>query len=275
MNTKQTVPFIAALLLMLAFTGCRTTRGTGDVIGLTNKQRGELIAPLAEYPASVKAVTAKTSIAMDNMGDPMTMKGRLRMRRDEVVQMSITALGLMEIACVEFTPDRVFIIDKINRQYAVIDYSSGWMNYAGISFSTVQALFWNRIFMPGVKEFWNETENFSLTRVGEQCLVEPGRQRMLKCKFYTDGDCKQLQQTDLALQQYDATWRYGQFETFGEYAYPTVHDVSVSGLPYAIGARLTLTGISVADAGWSGTADLSRYKEVDFGQLLSILNMIK
>ena len=266
---------LVVLVLVLALTGCRTTRNTGDVIALTKKQRNELLAPLMTYPTGVKAITAKTTITLDNMGSPVTVKGRLRMRRDEVIQMSFTAFGLMEVACIEVTPDRAYAIDRVNKRYAVIDYSTGLMNYAGISFNAVQALFWNRIFLPGVKEAWSETDNFILTGVGTQCLVEPDRQRMLKCKFYTDVDCKQLEQTDLALQRYDATWRYGQFETFGVYSYPTTHDVSVSGLPYAIGARMTLTGVSTTDTGWSSTTDLSRYKEVDFEQLLSILDIIK
>ena len=274
-KSKYTIPFVAVLLMVFTLTGCHTTRSTGDVIALTKKQRSDLLAPLAEYPAGVKAITAKTTIVFDNMGSPVTVRGRLRMRRDEVVQMSFTAFGLMEVASVEITPDRAYVIDRVNKRYAVIDYSTGLMNYAGISFSAVQALFWNRIFIPGVKEAWKEADNFTLAGAGTQRLVEPSRQRMLKCKFYTDADCKQLQQTDLALQQYDATWRYGQFETFGAYSCPTAHDVSVSGLPYAIGARMTLTGVSATDTGWSSTTDLSRYKEVDFGQLLSMLNMIK
>ena len=275
MRSKYVIPFVVVLLLALTFTGCRTTRSAGGAIALTKKQKSELLTPLAEYPTEVKSITAKTSVSLGEMGDLMSIKGRLRMRRDEVIQMTFTALGLMEIARIEFTPERVCIIDRINKRYALFDYSSGMANYAGINFGTIQSLFWNRLFIPGEKRAWKETDNFSLIEAGTQRLVEPSRQRMLKCQFYTDTDCKQLQQTDLAIRQYSATWRYGEFESFGTYSYPTVHDISVSGMSYDVGARIALSGVSIIDTEWSGTTDLSRYKEVDFEQLLSILNMIK
>lgn len=275
MRTKRTHTLAALLLLLLALTGCRTSRQAEGTASYTKKQRNELLAPLAQYPAEVPFVSARTAITLDNNGMSATVKGRLRMRRDEVVQVSITALGLMEVACIELTPKRAYLIDRVNKRYALLDYSSGMMNYAGINFGTVQALFWNRLFIPGEKEAWHKAEEFTISNSGSQCLVEPSRQRMLKCKFYTDGECKELQQTHLSIQQYAATWRYDGFEHFGTFAYPIVHDISVSSSGYAVGAHINLTDISTTDTGWKSTTDLSRYKEVDLEQLMSILNMIK
>ena len=275
MKTKSYISLAAIALLTLALTGCRSTRNaTEDAAKFSRKQRNELLAPLAQYPVDVQAVSAKTAIVLDYEGFTTTLKGRLRMRRDEMVQMSITAFGLMEIASVEFTPRGAYIVDKVNKRYALFDYSSGLMNYAGISFSTVQALFWNRLFIPGEKEAWKRVENFEISNAGSQCLVEPKQQRTLKCKFYTDEEYKQLEQTDLTLQQYEATWRYGQLETIDTFTYPTLHDVSVSGSSRAIGASISLTNISTLDSGWSCT-DLSRYREVDLEQVMSILNMLR
>lgn len=276
MKTKSYLYLVVATLLTLTFAGCRTKRAaTEETTSLSRKQRSELISPLAQYPTDVHFVSSKATITLDYNGHTATVKGRLRMRRDEVVQMSITALGLVEIACIEFTPNGAYLIDRVNKRYALLDYSSGIINYAGINFSAVQALFWNRLFIPGEKEAWRNAEDFDLNVAGTQCLVEPSRQRILKSQFYTDADCKQLQQTNLTLQQYAATWRYGQFETIGTYTYPTMHDVSVSGASHAVGAHINLTDISTLDTGWKSTTDLSRYKEVDLEQLMSIIEMIR
>ena len=276
MRTKSYIYLALIALLTLTFTGCRTQRAaTENTESLSRKQRSELLAPLAKYPTDVRFVNSRATITLDYNGNAVTVKGRLRMRRDEVIQMSITALGLMEVACIEFTPKGAYLVDRVNKRYALLDYSSGVANYAGINFNTMQALFWNRIFIPGEKEVWHNTDNFSLTVAGTQCLVEPSRQRILKCKFYTDASCKQLQQTSLTLQQYTATWRYGQFETIGTYAYPTVHDVSVNDASHAVGARISLAEVSTLDTGWKSSTDLSRYKEVDLEQLMSIINMLR
>ena len=267
---------IAALLLItLAFTGCRTSRQAESDTAYTKKQRNEILAPLAQYPADIEFVSAKTAITLNYNGHNATVKGRLRMRRDESIQMSITALGLMEIANIEFTPKGAYLIDRVNKRYALFDYSSGWMSLAGINFNAVQALFWNRLFIPGEKEVWHHTEDFTISKAGSQCLVEPNRQRLLKCKFYTDEDCKRLQQTGLNIQQYAATWRYDDFELLDTYAYPTTHDVSVSASSLTVGAHIELTNISTLDTGWQSGTDLSRYKQVDLDQLMEILNMIR
>ena len=263
------------LLLTLTLTGCRTSRQTEGGAAYTRKQRNEKLAPLAQYPADIEFVSSKTAITLNYNGHSVTVKGRLRLRRDEAVQMSITALGLMEIANIEFTPKGAYIIDRINKRYIALDYSSGWMNLAGINFNAAQALFWNRIFIPGEKEVWRKTNDFTISDAGNQCLVEPSRQRMLKCKFYTDSECKELQQTDLSIQQYAATWRYDDFDLLDTYAYPTTHDVSVSNSTLTIGAHIELTNISTLDTGWQSGTDLSRYKLVELDQLMEILNMIR
>ena len=272
MKAKQY--YLVVIFLVLALTGCRTTRQAEAPAARSRKQQSELLIPLAQYPSEVQAVTAKTTISLDYNGIAATVKGRLRMRHDEVVQMSITAFGLMEIALVEFTPKGAYLIDKVNKQYALFDYSSGWANLAGINFSTIQALFWNRIFIPGTKEAWRNTNDLSLGDAGTLRLVEPKRQRMLKCQFYTDADCKLLQQTNLQVQQYAATWRYGEFATNDSYTYPTTHSLTASGNTHTIEAHIGLTGISTIDTGWKSNTDLSRYRKVEFEQLMSILNMI-
>lgn len=275
MKNIVTRSFAVLLLLTLTLTGCRTSRQAEGSAAYTKKQRNEKLIPLTQYPADIEFVSTKTAITINYNGHNVTVKGRLRMRRDEAVQMSITALGLMEIANIEFTPKGAYIIDRVNKRYVLFDYSSGWMNLAGINFNAVQALFWNRIFIPGEKEAWRQTADFTINDAGNQCLVEPSRQRMLKCKFYTDGECKELQQTDLSIQQYAATWRYDNFEPLDTYAYPATHDISVNASALTIGAHIELTSISTLDTGWQSGTDLSRYKQVELDQLMEILNMIR
>ena len=275
MKNIVTRSIAALLLLTLTLTGCRTSRQAEGNAAYTKKQRNEKLIPLTQYPADIEFVSTKTAITINYNGYNVTVKGRLRMRRDEAVQMSITALGLMEIANIEFTPKGAYIIDRVNKRYVLFDYSTGWMNLAGINFNAVQALFWNRIFIPGEKEAWRQTADFTISDAGNQCLVEPSRQRMLKCKFYTDDECKELQQTDLNIQQYAATWRYDDFELLDTYAYPTTHDISVNASALTIGAHIELTSISTLDTGWQSGTDLSRYKQVELDQLMEILNMIR
>ena len=275
MKARSYIMFAVVALFTLSLTGCRTTRKAESTATSTKERQNKMLVPLAQYPADVQFVNAKTAITFSYKGHEATVKGRLRMRRDDAVQLSFTALGLMEIAVIELTPEKAYIIDRVNKRYAVFDYSSGKANLAGINFNTIQSLFWNRLFIPGEKEVWNNTKDFSISKMGTQRLVEPSRQRILKCKFYTDADCKQLQQTNLSLQQYAATWRYDNFESIDAYAYPTTHDISVSSTSHTIGAHIELNNLSTLDTGWQSGTDLARYKQVNLEQLMSILEMIR
>ena len=275
MKARSYIMLAVVALFTLSLTGCRTTRKAESTATSTKERQNKMLVPLAQYPADVQFVNAKTAITFSYKGHEATVKGRLRMRRDDAVQLSFTALGLMEIAVIELTPEKAYIIDRVNKRYAVFDYSSGKANLAGINFNTIQSLFWNRLFIPGEKEVWNNTKDFSISKMNTQRLVEPSRQRILKCKFYTDADCKQLQQTNLSLQQYAATWRYDNFESIDAYAYPTTHDISVSSTSHTIGAHIELNNFSTLDTGWQSGTDLARYKQVNLEQLMSILEMIR
>ena len=266
---------LACLILAVALTGCRTNRSAEKQELRLKKQYSEQVLQLAKPQAELTNLTARTAITLDYGMGSVNVKGRLKMRRDESIQMTITALGLMEVACVEFTPQHIYIIDRINKRYTKVDYASGMLSNIGVNFETIQSLFWNRIFIPGKAEAWQHPEDYEIKVSGNQLCVTPARQRMLKSFFYTDEDCRQLQQTLLELSHYGAIWRYDDFDQFDGQELPTTFDISITSSSYAAGAHVALSSISTTDNSWKSGVDLSRYKAVEFDELLSILNTLR
>lgn len=266
---------LACLILAVALTGCRTNRSAEKQELRLKKQYSEQVLQLAKPQAELTNLTARTAITLDYGMGSANVKGRLKMRRDEAIQMTITALGLMEVACVEFTPQHIYIIDRINKRYTKVDYASGMLSNIGVNFETIQSLFWNRIFIPGKAETWQHPEDYEIKVSGNQLCVTPARQRMLKSFFYTDEDCRQLQQTLLELSHYGAIWRYDDFDQFDGQELPTTFDISITSSSYAAGAHVALSSISTTDNSWKSGVDLSRYKAVEFDELLSILNTLR
>ena len=266
---------LACLILAVALTGCRTNRSAEKQELRLKKQYSEQVLQLAKPQAELTNLTARTAITLDYGMGSVNVKGRLKMHRDEAIQMTITALGLMEVACVEFTPQHIYIIDRINKRYTKVDYASGMLSNIGVNFETIQSLFWNRIFIPGKAETWQHPEDYEIKVSGNQLCVTPARQRMLKSFFYTDEDCRQLQQTLLELSHYGAIWRYDDFDQFDGQELPTTFDISITSSSYAAGAHVALSSISTTDNSWKSGVDLSRYKAVEFDELLSILNTLR
>jgi hypothetical protein len=273
--TTRKLSILACLILVVALTGCRTHRSAEKQELRLKKQYSEQVVQLAKPQAELTNLTARTSITLDYGVGSVNVKGRLKMRRDEAIQMTVTALGLMEVACVEFTPQHIYLIDRINKRYTKIDYASGMLNKIGVNFETIQSLFWNRIFIPGKADAWQQAEDYEIKVSGNQLCVTPARQRMLKSFFYTDEDCRQLQQTLLELSHYGAIWRYDDFEQFDGQDLPTTFDISITSSSYAAGAHIALSSISTTDNSWKSGVDLSRYEAVEFDELLSILNTLR
>ena len=274
MKTRK-LSILVCLILAVTLTGCRTNRSAEKQELRLKKQYSEQVLQLAKPQAELTDLTARTSITLDYGMGSVNVKGRLKMRRDEAIQMTVTALGLMEVACVEFTPQHIYLIDRINKRYTTVDYASGMLNNIGVNFETIQSLFWNRIFIPGKAEAWQNSEDYEIKVSGNQLCVTPARQRMLKSFFYTDEDCRQLQQTLLELSHYGAIWRYDDFDQFDGQELPTTFDISITSSSYAAGAHVALSSISTTDNSWKSGVDLSRYKAVEFDELLSILNTLR
>ena len=73
------------------------------------------------------------------------------MRKDEIIriQLFIPILGT-EVGRLEFTPDHVLIIDRLHKEYIKADYTQvDFLKKQGISFYSLQALFWNQLLLPG------------------------------------------------------------------------------------------------------------------------------
>ncbi len=89
------------------------------------------------------AMTAKMKLNVDALGKSLSVNGSLRMKRDEVVQLSLSMLGF-ELGRLEFSPDDVLILDRYHKQYVRCGYDDiSFLKSAGIDFYALQSLFWN------------------------------------------------------------------------------------------------------------------------------------
>ena len=275
MKSKKQLYVLIFALMSMTLTGCHSLLQSVEKTVVGKKQKRELLTPLAQPLSGMDALTAKVSITADYDRYPISLRGRLRMRYDEVVQISVTALGVIEVAFIECTPQAAYIVDRINKQYARIDYSSGLPNSVGINFNTIQALFWNRLFIPGRERAWEYTSKFNLIPIESQLRIEPTIWSLLKCQFTTNSNCSQLQQTNLSLKDYASTWQYCRFQDIGGYVIPTMFDISVSHAAQSAEAQITLSDIAINNTTWKTGTNLSNYREVTMEQILSLLNTLK
>ena len=97
-----------------------------------------------------KNIVSSIDFTINTGSKNISVGGSIRMRKDDVMRIQLTALGLMEVGRLEFTKDYVMIVDRIHKEYIKADYNKvDFMKRNGLNFYTLQALFWNMLFVPG------------------------------------------------------------------------------------------------------------------------------
>ncbi len=109
------------MLLMVAFGACSTKKSaTGDIGALTVKE-------IKSLPAMQKTgdnLSAKLKLNANIKGKTFSAGGNLKIKRGEGLQISINALGgLIEVARIEMTPEKMLLIYRLGREYAEVRYS--------------------------------------------------------------------------------------------------------------------------------------------------------
>ena len=192
---------LAAVIFLTAtmiFSACRSSKqATGESI--PTAAASGVVAHLNANRQVARGIRGKLSISLKaGNSAPLTASGSIKMKRDEIIQLSITALGLLELGRMELTPQYLFIQDRYHKRYIKAAWSDiPSLKSAGVDFNTFQALFWNELFVPGRSGVPSDVD-FELSSSGKRARLQPRETpQAADLLFYTTEDQKQLFQTSL------------------------------------------------------------------------------
>lgn len=282
------------LFLLLTLSACRSTRSvTTDAPTPITDVKGTSAAAeqAAAYKARVLAaaqrtgcLTAKvkfqlTGNAVGSMAD-MTVSGTLRMKRDDVVQLSLRALGI-EVGRLEFSPQDVLLIDRMGKRYVRAKYSDvAFLRQAGLDFHAVQALFWNELFLPGTQNAEAALPHFAVETAKNQTLLRAEGAGHLAYTFHTQSANARVARVEVQPQQKASAaqgtfvWTYDKFGQVAGSLFPAQMACTVTLGTKQAGFNLALSSFDTQD-GWDAhTSVSSKYKEQDANALFrQILGM--
>ena len=277
---KKPLTLVFPLVLCLLLASCGTTREaatTSEPHRALRQTRHE--SPLAAVATPLAGHTdlSLRMAAEASYGDKtLPVKGNLRMRRGEVIQMAFTALGMIEVARVEMTPEAVWIIDRMNKQYAKVRYAElPLIGNSLVNFQMVEALLWNELFLPGQKNVMANLDKFTIEPSGTQQLIQPREQRSLACRFWADANLTRLQRTRLQLGTFLSDWDYAGYQLVGDTRYPSSLGISLESGGKQVSARMTFTNITLDNRDWQPRTNLGSYTELSAAQMLSKLSILK
>ncbi len=272
-----------ALLIIVAFTGCRSSREVGksrETTTLTPSQK-ETNTVSAQYVKRVKAnaqtaqtLTARVKMEINGAGKSLSVSGTLRMKRDDVIQLSLTMLGF-EVARMEFSPKEVLLVDRYNKQYVRAAYTDvSFLRQAGLDFNTLQALFWGELFVPGQTSV-GTGERFRISASGGHTLLSLTDTPKLEYAFLTATSTACIDrvtvQSNNAATPGKFEWAYADYTTVGGKPFPGRMSCNVTGLKSDAGFTLLLSKIG-NNKDWDTHTRLSdKYTERGADELLGKL----
>ena len=110
-------------LVSSSFSACKTTKvTTGNFPAPKPQSSKELIRHLENNQIEVEWLSAKSKISFKSPEQSQKGTLNIRMRKDSVIWMNVKKLGI-EGARILITPDSIYIIDRIHKEYAISDFS--------------------------------------------------------------------------------------------------------------------------------------------------------
>lgn len=192
---KRVLPLLA---FVLAFTSCVSnkslqTTSDGEEVVKKTREIDNGIAPIVNLPAISPAasrmqyLSSNIKLTLNVNGDKVSLKGKLRIQKDGGVQISITPLGLVEVACIEFLPDKVRLINKLFKTYTEVPYSEAKaIGLSGINYGVLESIFLNRVFQANGQPAYLGVREFTLNNTGNSYEITTGKGQTMQYGFTVD-----------------------------------------------------------------------------------------
>lgn len=148
---------ILSVVLLLASCASKKVAGDGsDTTGLSKTQKSEqqaFLKRVLDNQVQARNIVASADLRLVAGNKDFSCDGKISMRRDEVIRLQLLLpIIRTEVARIDFTPDYVLLVDRFHKEYIKASYKDvSFLADNGLSFFSLQALFWNQLFLPGEK----------------------------------------------------------------------------------------------------------------------------
>ena len=271
---------ISSLLLAACHSSRHAAKGDGTGQATRSQQQlSTLVASVNAQRQKATGIRAKMNMRLALGSKSASVGGTLKMKRDEAIQLSLTALGLLEIGRMELTPSYFFIQDRIHKQYMRMAWDEiAAFQRAGINFDVFQALFWDELFVPGKQGLPSE-KDFTLDFSDEQPQLATDRSRELLAQFTIHPSRNLVEKTAITSSTrtnvgFDCQYR--DWEEVDKSLFPNNLQLKVRANSRTIDADISLSRIQADDdLGSLVTTPGSNYKEVSFDTIIRILSNLQ
>lgn len=267
---------IIALATPLLLSACGTHKKAQKSIPTTSDvaEQQEFLHKVKENEQSTDFVTSKLKFSVEVGNQKVSLTGNLKMKRNDVIRLQLMAFGFVEAGRLEFTKDYVLVMDRINKLYmrAPYDYID-FLRQSGISFYTLQSLFWNELFLPGqIKVMEEDMKKFTAT-LGDEDVVIAYEQGRMGYSWLAEDKTGVIKMANILYKDplngnSQLNWDYLGFKPFAKKQFPTNMNVTLTTPAKEVKLGVTLNYLS-NESDWETRTKVSdKYREVTVDEIL-------
>lgn len=277
--------YLLLLAAILLATSCRTSRRAQEQAqkpetGLV--QEGETrIDNIVKKNQALRfnegSITSKINLVLGSGEKTMSVGGNLRMKRNDVIQLSLVAFGILEAGRMELTKDYILILDRMGRKYIRVAYSDlDILTKAGVDFYTFQSLFWGEVFLLGENAGQPKYQQFEKSEQSGMVCLSNSESEHIALSFLMDAASQMLRHTMVSSKKNPEkpllNWQYLSYTTLDKKEFPSKMQFSFTLSKTPVTATLTLNNPK-KNTDWETRTEVNtnRFKEVSLTEVLSMI----
>ena len=274
--TRRIFQLLGVALMVAILASCSTTKSIKKSHSIEGMTETEFVESVIENAGGWNALTAKVSLSLDWEGKGETkVSGTLRIKKGEVVQLSIAPLLGIEVARAEISPDGILVIDRMNKRYVEVPFAEvKTLVKADLDFHTLQALFLNELFLPGKGDLTaRDASSFKVEPEAEGVWLNVKRAKRFGYHFLTEAPEALLKESYIGLNgtPYGLRWKYDDFHALGKKQFPVDMKLAFEGGKKPVKAALTLSRLST-NGDWEARTEVSKkYEKMELEEILKLL----
>ena len=274
--TRRIFHIFGVVLMVMLLASCSATKSIKKSHSIEGMTETEFVESVIENTGGWRALTAKMSLSLDLEGKGVTkVSGTLRIKKGEVIQMSIAPLLGIEVARAEISPNGILVIDRMNKRYVEVSFAEvKALAKADLDFHTLQALFLNELFLPGKDDLTvRDASSFKVEPEAEGIWLNVKRAKRFGYHFLAEAPAALLKESYIGLNgsPYGLRWKYNDFRALERKQFPVDMKLAFEGGKKSVKAALALSRLST-NGDWEPHTEVSKkYEKVELEEILKIL----
>lgn len=278
MRTKTAGHLLYFVLLLALITSCKSSKPTTGTKAADNTSAINYLESVLNNAPAFDSFTSKMHLTANLGGKGLTISGTLKMKKNDAIQLSFAPLLGIEVARIEITPEHILIIDRLNKRYVQVPVS--YLKSLGnseLDFYALQSLFYNELFIPGVRTVTSKNLPSLLIRKGadDETVVQIKESKVLNLSFITTTSNARLTECNISTSNnFSFNWKYAAFVPFSGKTFPSQMNITLLNNSKMATLAFELSKMNRGNNESLRTEVPKKYKQMDINDLINqLLNL--